>query len=643
MGILQFIIYLALALGISNRIFVEQSLFVRIWASILLGSACMMWLVALFSLVMDFTLPSHLCALLAMLGIFIAVRTKSPSLPPPQEIRIDRAMLAFLIPTFLFTSYLFYTHIIRPGVDGSLNVGQSTFGDLSLHLGIITSIAEQNTFPPEYSIYSGHLLNYPFLFDSLSSSIYLFGTSLRLSVLFPSLILMLALLAGFYILALEILKRKNAAVLASILFFFNGGFGFSYFLDGLRIKPENFTRILSEFYQTPTNLVANNIRWSNVICDMLIPQRTTLAGWAFLIFALWLLYVAVTRNSRKYFILCGLIAGLMPMIHTHSFLALGLVSLTWMPAYLMGKRGPELKAHFLNWVYYGLIASVLALPQLFYWTLRQASEGKFLKFHYDWVNDGDIWLWFWVKNAGLVFILLFPALLACDRKKLSIYSGAITIFVISEFFLFQPNNYDNNKLFYVWYLFTCMLVADYMVTIYIKLEGLRGRSLLAGITLFACTFSSLLSMARETVSTFVLFDKNMVEAAQYIKSSTTKKSLFISADNHNNAISSLAGRNILAGTPSFLFFHGVNYSERATDIATMYKEPDKFDILAKKHKVDYIYLSSYEKNQFKTDGQYFRAHYPLTFQNGEVEIFAISNQAKNNIRGEQLSLPTTSP
>ncbi len=631
MGILQFILYMTLGLAISNRIFAEQVFFIRIWAGILLGNAGMMWLVALFSLIMGFTVPSHLCALMTMLLIFMAIRAKFSNHKKSPPIQFDYSILTVLVPTFLFTAYLFYTHIILPGDDGSLNVGQSTFGDLSLHLGIITSLAEQNTFPPEYSIFPGHLLSYPFLVDSLSSSINLFGTSLRLSVLLPSLILMLALLAGFYILAYEIVKRKTAATLAFILFFFNGGFGFGYFMDGLKTKPENFTRIFSEFYQTPTNLTGNNIRWSNIICDMLIPQRTTLAGWTFLIFALWLLYTAINRNSRKYFILCGLIAGLMPMIHTHSFLALGLVSLTWMPVYLIAKRGPELNAHFINWLSYGLIASILALPQLFYWTLRQASEGKFLKFHYDWVNSDDIWLWFWIKNAGLVFILLFPALLASDRKKLCIYSGAITIFVISELFLFQPNYYDNNKLFYVWYLFICILVADYMVTVYNKLDGIHGRSLLAGIILFSCTFSGLLTMVRETVSSYVLFDKNMVDASTFIKSNTPKDALFISADNHNNAISSLTGRNILAGTPSFLFYHGVNFTERAADIATMYKEPDKFDILAEKNRIDYAYLSSYEKGQFNIDGEHFRSHYPLAYQNGEVEIFAISERARNII------------
>ena len=73
----------------------------------------------------------------------------------------------------------------------------------------------------------------------------------------------------------------------------------------------------------------------------------------------------------------------------------------------------------------------------------------------------------------------------------------------------------------------------------------------------------------------------------------------------------------------------------------MYTEPDKFASLAKKNKVDYVYISSYERSQFKTDGQYFRANYPLAFQSGEVEIFAVSDRAKNSISGTKAAAPTT--
>src|SRR6202142_1196913 len=119
-------------------------------------------------------------------------------------------LFSVLIPVFLLTAYLLKTHILRPGSDG-LHVGQSTWGDLSLHLGIITSITVQGGFPPAYSIFPGHALNYPFLVNSLSSSLYLFGTPLRWAVLIPSYVLVITLVSGFFIFAYEIIKHKYAA------------------------------------------------------------------------------------------------------------------------------------------------------------------------------------------------------------------------------------------------------------------------------------------------------------------------------------------------------------------------------------------------------------------------------------------------
>ena len=74
--------------------------------------------------------------------------------------------------------------------------------------------------------------------------------------------------SGVYLFFEDWFKRADKAVLAFVLFFIGGGFGFAYFMDGLRVDPYNFTRIFTEFYETPTNLVGENVRWVNVIADM---------------------------------------------------------------------------------------------------------------------------------------------------------------------------------------------------------------------------------------------------------------------------------------------------------------------------------------------------------------------------------------
>ena len=135
-------------------------------------------------------------------------------------------------PLFLVGAYLFSTHILYPGSDGYY-VGQTTYGDLAMHLGFITSIAEQGTFPPDYSIFPGHRVNYPFLCEVPSSSLFLFGAKLRWAYLLPALYAYALVLLGVYFAFSAWLKRTDRARFATYLFFIGGGFGFIYFFDRL--------------------------------------------------------------------------------------------------------------------------------------------------------------------------------------------------------------------------------------------------------------------------------------------------------------------------------------------------------------------------------------------------------------------------
>lgn len=631
MGVLYLLMFLALGVLTAWRVFCDQPEWFRVWSGSLLGLAGMMWLVALFSFPFGFGTLSHGLALAAMaVTPLLAWRFASPAPSPPVDSRsIVGPALTFTLLFLLLCAYLLHTHVLLPGENGGLYVGQSTFGDLSLHLGIVSSIAVQGHFPPEYSIFPGHRLSYPFLVDSLSSSLYLLGTPLRWAVLLPSLVLMACVLWGFPVLAFALTRSPAAAILAAVLFFLNGGFGFAYFLENLGSDPGNFTRMFSAFYETPTNLVDKNIRWVNVICDMLIPQRTTLAGWAFLLLALWLLQHALSSRKPRYFLATGCVAGLMPMIHTHSFLGLGLVSAAWLLAHIPSQTPGECRAYWKHWLLYGAIAALLSIPQLTYWTFRQASEGGFVKLHFDWANDHDIWPWFWIKNVGLVFLFVFPALWAADRRRWKIHSGSLLVFVVADLWIFQPNPYDNNKLFYIWYVFACILVGEYLVRLWNRLAGKRGRVVLAAGVLLFGSFAAVLSLAREAVSSYRLFDADEVAAAEFIKAETPKDSLFLTADNHNNAVAVLTGRNIVLGTASFLFFHGINYQRQAQDVARLFTQPEQSRELMDRYRIDYVYLSDYERRRFETDGSYYTQHFPIVLRGG-LTIVALSERARQS-------------
>ena len=61
--------------------------------------------------------------------------------------------------------------------------------------------------------------------------------------------------------------------------------------------------IFTGYYNMPTNFLDWDLRWVNVIADMMIPQRTTLLGWAVLPAGLVLLRSAVRSNDRLRYLL----------------------------------------------------------------------------------------------------------------------------------------------------------------------------------------------------------------------------------------------------------------------------------------------------------------------------------------------------
>lgn len=312
------------------------------------GSLLLTWLPIPFAFFCGFTPLAHMLAMAAALAIPAAAawlyRLRQPFLDSLHgflaSLKVHLPFGMLLILFLAFWCYLLHTHTILSGSDNAMYTGQSTYGDMNMHLGFITSLAKQGHFPPDYSIMPGVKLSYPFLSDSISASLYVLGASLRLAYILPMIFAMGQIVTAAYLFANTIMRSRDRAsgssgkFLVLLLFFCNGGLGFSYFLDWSKEGGYRFSDIFTGFYTTPTNLTGHNIRWVNVVADMFLPQRATLFGYAVLLPALWLLYRAVFQNRREYYPLAGMLVAALPMIHTHSFLIAGVVSAAWLLLWL---------------------------------------------------------------------------------------------------------------------------------------------------------------------------------------------------------------------------------------------------------------------------------------------------------------------
>ena len=670
---LYFALFLLAGMAIVHWLLPRQSVLTRLWLGASLGLLMMMWLPALWAFAVDFTLLAHLLALLPLAGLtggaYLLRDKHKPVGWDARETTLLRQMALVVLPLTLLSAWLQYTHCVRIAGDGSWWGGQSTYGDLAMHMSFVTSL-KNASFPPEYALFPGQQLSYPFLMDSLSTTFYLLGWPLQMALTVPGTLMMMLCYMGVMCLAREMTAGKKTVILAALLFFLNGGLGFIYDFDlagGTTTAwvngewaevPTLWSRIetiLTGYYMTPTNQpTPNNLRWSNVIADLMLPQRTLLGGWCMVIPCFYLLLTtfrgpkdkadslqekvetATWRTHLRPVILLGVWGGALPLIHTHSFVALALCSLGLLVYDMLHVR--DRLQQLGRYAIYGGIACVLSVPQLFGFTFGQVfqegmegASNSFIQLWFNWVNSTDGTLsgmidgygWFYLKNIGLPFLMLVFALFERNSRWRRIFCGALPIILAGECIRFQPNIYDNNKLLYLAWLLCAMIVADWCRTLWGRLKGLRARpviAVLAAVTLF---LSAGLTLCREAVSNYQLFSARAVEAGEYIRDNTEEDAVFLTGVHHLNPVASIAGRTIVCGPDLWLYYHGLDTNTRKADIARFYTDPAANRDVLETYGVDYIVVSSYERNDYRPDTAALDALYPRVYDNGEMTIWRV--------------------
>jgi len=669
----------------------KENMAVMLCIGCVFGIVLLQWLPLLFAFFFGFTLTAHILAgvlavMLAAAGVFVLRRKNMLEpyglLPELKRLKSHPGLL------FVFAVWGIFCLLVLHGFewDDVVYSSQATYGDMSMHLSFITSIATQGDFPPDYSILPGNRLSYPFLSDSISSSLYLLGAPLKAAYVLPMFAACAAVLGGFYAFACRWLKSRVKTLTAFILFFLNGGFGFVYFLH-----KGGLSRILYEFYETPTNLYYENIRWVNVLVDILLPQRASLFGWAVLFAIFYLLYRAVFEEEKRYFPLAGLLCAALPMIHTHSFLFAAILCVFWMIIWLQRRlwKPKTGKALFLVkmtlfsglmaiciakpivysmrlenssmilyigvagaaaavltllaltalWIQRGgfgellktwgallLIVCIFALPQLFYWTFSRTGAQGFIQGNFGWVNQDEGYLWFYFKNLGMALLLVIPALVFMKGRDFARFTPALLAWFLAEFIQFQPNDYDNNKLLYPAFVFICILSADFLIEVLKKIRSKPARVVTASVILTLSVTSAILTIGREFVSKYELYGHSALDAVQFTET-LEPDATFLTNTRHNNEIAALSGRNVVCGSASYLYFHGLHYQTNESAVRSMYEQPAASLYLYEKYRVDYIMLSSFELHAYEVDGEAIAQLFECIYEKDGIQIYRVNKGA----------------
>ncbi len=606
--------FLAAGAGLARRLVPHSDVQERLVFASAFATALLAGLPALAALVFGFTLPAALAAL--AVAAAVAVWGWLPAGGTAMGKGVEKGFWLCVLPAAALTGWLLFTHTLYLK-DGAYWCGQSTYGDLPMHLALIQALAQQGDFPPGFSLLAGQTVaGYHYLCESVSSVFLLLGSGLKMACLLPEFAALPAVFGGAWLLAKHLLKSAGAASLAFWLFFMGSGFGFVYFLGG---EKGNFTRIFTAFYETPTNYVEENIRWVNPIVDMLVPQRATLFGWALLFPALALLAAFALDNRRRLWPAIALLAAPLPLTQTHAALALVLICGVLFVRQLLTDRS---RAALLPWLALAAVCAVMWLPQMLGEILPGVQGGeRFLRLSFNWANEGDNYFWFYIKNIGVVYLLLVPAFLAAGKALRWFYGGGLAILLLSEFVVFQPNDYDNNKLLFVWHLLGCILVAGLLCRLAKKLPKRVAGAALAGVLVFLATFGSVLTVGRELVSEYQQFSADAIAAGEWAKEETDPHALFLTGTQHVNAVACLAGRTVLCGSPSYLYYHGLDYAGQQAAAKAMYETPGA--ALLEEWGVDYVVFSGYERSEFAADEGWYQRNCAEVFRQGDYVIYQV--------------------
>ncbi|PYS61556.1 MAG: hypothetical protein DMF74_16070 [Acidobacteria bacterium] len=529
----------------------------------------------------------------------------------------------------------------------------NNYGDLPFHLSVITRFVYGQNFPPEDPTFAGARFTYPFLTDFISAMFVRAGASLRDSMFIENWIVGVGLVGVLHRFGQQLLRNRTAAILTPVLVILNGGFGWAMLFSDVNKTEGGVFQILKHIPHSYTILpeVEQGWRWGNSVISLLVPQRGFLLGipLAVIVFTQWWAAMNTAKSkvqgakgketrsterlqgpltdaspfalgsllSRR-MLTAGVLAGLLPLIHAHSFITVMgvgacLALINW--------------RQWREWLTFLLVASIIAGPQLLWSTHGSAvSTRSFIGWEFGWGHGNENFFWFWLKNTGLFIPLLLIALLwkredyLVSRKLMLFYLPFTLCFIIPNVLKLAPWIWDNIKVLYYWWIASAPIVALLLARLW---EDNAWKRALAAIMFVVLTLAggldvfALLTQQGE----YQEFDRDGVTFAEMIKQRTPPRSTVLHAPIHNTPVF-LTGRRSIIGYPGHIWTHGIDFGPRESDVKKIYSGSlDAADLLSK-YGVDYVVIDPQEHSVMPVNDAFF-SHYPEVATIGAYHLYKI--------------------
>jgi hypothetical protein len=504
---------------------------------------------------------------------------------------------------------------------GLVTGNPGAYADWAAHLTYAGSFAYGANFPPQFPIEPGHPLSYPFLIDFLAASLVPLGSSLTSSLVLSSGLLGLAFPAVMYLAGVRLLGSRGGAALGVLVFTLSGGLGFVILGSDLqRLGPAALLHLPRLYTQD----ASHNLQWLNPVLAWMLPQRSVLFGFSLALLTLAFLWTATHRTQRPGwtpFVFAGVVAGLTPIAHLHAYGTAVALAVFWT---LFRPRR--------EWIGFFAPALLLGLPMV-WWMLTGGAAH--LRLQPWWLADSagnhDGPIWFWLKNTGLLVPLMAVAFLwrGLLPRSLALHLAPIWLwFLVPNFVVFQPWDWDNTKFFAYWALIGALPVGALLSRLLSGTLRPRVLSVLLGVLLsVGLMLAGTLDLARtldRSASSALFTDTGGIQVAQWVRAHTPPRSVFLVAPEHNEPVPTLGGRAVVAGYPGWLWTYGLaDWGQRTQDVDTMLRGEQGTVELARAYGVDYVVLGPQELGGHHASSAYWDAHARRVYSSGGYTVYQV--------------------
>ena len=576
--------------------------------------------------------------------------------------------LAFYLGITILLAVVFNRAVFeRP--DGIYTGVMNNLGDLPLHLQIINSFAQGNNLPPQDPTFAGVRFAYPFLVDFLGAMMVRAGAGVIFAMWLQNMVMAMALVGLLHYWTILLTRNRLAGVIAPLLVLFSGGLG--WWLLFYESSNDGFFAMLGNLQHDYTIVPNSILRWGNSLTTLFVPQRSILFGMplAITIFCQW--WVAISQQedallpmnrlphrrlnkkpplveqrasksrrkaSRQAAVIpqpdppnfylrrmlaAGLCAGLLPLIHAHTFLTVMAAAACLLIIF---------RSAWQSWLYFFAVALIVCLPEIL-WLANTGGVNtrSYLGWQPGWDHGQDNVIWFWFVNTGLFIPLLIVALLwrrgtfKLPQRVIWFYIPFIFCFLIPNLIKVAPWVWDNIKVLFLWYVASAPLVAWLLARLWQQRSLFRWLAPAVLATLLLAGALDILRVVSEA-SEYQEFDAQGIAVAKLISAQTSPRALVLHAPTYNSPVF-LTGRRSLLGYPGWMWSRGLDYSERSADIQRIYTGAPEAEALLQKYNVDYVLVGPMEHASFKVNEQFWSKYKTLS-QAGAYRVYEIRDQGK---------------